>query len=126
MLSHRAATVDVAQALVLTHRPDLFRLSEIVAFSVLAMLVIGVKRKLFQSREPAVLFTASLGLMVIAIFNQQVITGRSLQPIHYEWFIGNYCALIALVLTAALWWGKRKTILTGRRIAVVAALALVW
>ncbi|HEY5073712.1 MAG TPA: hypothetical protein VII34_03385, partial [Pyrinomonadaceae bacterium] len=37
MLSQRAATVDAAQALVFTHRPDLLRLPEIVALLVFAV-----------------------------------------------------------------------------------------
>ena len=126
MLSRRALTVDAAQALVFTHQPDLFRLSEIGSFIVLAMLTVGVRRRLFQAREPLVLFTASLALMVVVVFNQQVVIGRSLQPIHYEWFIGNYCALSALVLTAALWWRNKKPALTDKRIAIVACFALMW
>lgn len=127
MLSKRAATVDRVQALVLTHRPDLFRTAEIASLLVLLLLAFGSRRRLFQWREPIVLFTASLALMVIAVFNQQVITGRSLQPIHYEWFIGNYCALGALVLTAGLWWRTRSSnVLTNKRIATIACLALLW
>lgn len=127
LLSHRAATVDAAQALVLTHRPDLFRLPEIISAIVLLMLVVGSWRRLFRWREPALLFAVSLALMVFAIFNQQVITGRSLQPIHYEWFIGNYCALAALVLAAKLCWRKQTSRgLTNRRVAIVAVMALAW
>ncbi|MGZ8843988.1 MAG: hypothetical protein ACXW18_10025, partial [Pyrinomonadaceae bacterium] len=127
MLSHRSATVDSAQALVLTHQPDLFRVSEIASFLVLLMLAVGARRRLFQFRDPIVLFTASLALMVIAVFNQQVLTGRSLQPIHYEWFIGNYCALTAMVLTAGLWWRTRNSNkLTNKLIVTIACLALVW
>ena len=127
LLSHRAATVDNAQALVLTHRPDLFRLPEIISAIVLLMLVSGSWRRLFPWREPASLFTVSLALMVFAIFNQQVITGRSLQPIHYEWFIGNYGALTALVLAAKLCWRNQTSRgLTNRRLAILACLALAW
>jgi len=109
MLSQRAATVDSVQALELTHRPDPFRLSEIVAIIVVAMLILGVRRGLFLGRDRVVLFAASLCLAVLVIFNQQVITGRSLQPIHYEWFIGNYLALAAVVLAATLWWRSRES-----------------
>ncbi len=127
LLSHRAATVDSAQALVLTHRPDLFRLSEIAAFAALLMLVVGSARRFFEWRAPIVLFAASLALTVFAIFNQQVLTGRSLQPIHYEWFIGNYCALLAIVLAATLCWRNQTSrVLTNRRLAIIAVVALAW
>src|SRR6266566_985979 len=59
MLSHRAATVDTAQALVFTHRPDLFRLPEIAVLVVLALLGFGVWRRVFRGRDPVVLITAA-------------------------------------------------------------------
>jgi hypothetical protein len=127
MLSHRAATVDTAQALVLTHGPDLFRMPEIISVIVLLTLAVASWRRLFAWREPVALFAVSLALMVFAIFNQQVITGRSLQPIHYEWFIGNYGALAALVLAAKLCWrNQTSSALTNRRLAIIAAIALAW
>ena len=123
MLSHRASTVDTAQALVLTHRPDLFRLPEIVAAAALIILLVGLLRRVFTWRDPRVLFVASLTLSIIAVFNQQIVTGRSLQPFHYEWFIANYCAGVALLLATVFvtrgWWTKR-------RLLVIACLALVW
>lgn len=127
MLSHRAATVDAAQALVLTHQPDLFRLPEIIALLVLILLGLGIARAFFRRRDPLLIVAAAFALSVLAVFNQQVITGRSLQPVHYQWFIANYCALMALALTAALWWrngaGRR---LTNRRLALIAAVALLF
>lgn len=126
MLSQRAATVDAAQALVFTHRPDLFRLPELAALLALILLGFGIARTRFRAIEPVVVFSAAFALAVLAVFNQQVITGRSLQPVHYQWFIANYCALVALVLTAAVWrrnGGLRS--LTGNRLALMAAAALV-
>ena len=125
MLAHRAATVDAAQALVFTHQPDLFRLPEIFALLVLILLGLGIFRDVFGGRDPVVLLAAAFALSVLAVFNQQVITGRSLQPIHYQWFIANYCALTAVVLTAALWWrSDKQRALTKNRLALVAGAAL--
>src|SRR5438128_2245479 len=100
MLSHRAATVDAVQALVFSHRPDLFRLPEIVSVLVFLLIEIGARRGILRWRDPAVIIATSFALSVIVDFNQQVITGRTLQPIHYEWFIANYCAILAVVVTA--------------------------
>ena len=122
MLSHRAATVDAAQALVFTHQPDLFRLPEMIALLVLILLGIGILRAVFRGSDPVGLVAAAFALSIVAVFNQQIITGRSLQPIHYQWFIANYCALTALVLTAALWW--RQPGLRRNRLALSAAVAL--
>jgi len=126
LLAHRAETVDAAQALVFTHRPDLFRFPEITALLVLAWLGFGIRRKVLSEKEPAVLITAAFALAVLAVFNQQIITGRSLQPIHYEWFIANYCALTAVVLTGALCWRGGRAGLTNRRLALIAIVALVF
>lgn len=122
MLAHRAATVDAAQALVFTHQPDLFRLPEVFALLVLILLGIGVFRTVLGARDPVVLVATAFALCVLAVFNQQVITGRSLQPVHYQWFIANYCALTAVVLTGALWWQQRG--LTRNRLGLVASAAL--
>ncbi|HSE32168.1 MAG TPA: hypothetical protein VLA93_11400 [Pyrinomonadaceae bacterium] len=123
LLSHRASTVDAAQALIATHRPDLFRLPELVAVVSLIWLLIGLGRRFFAWRDPHVLLVASLAFSVIAVFNQQILTGRSLQPFHYEWFIANYCAGLALLLAVNLvgrqWW-------TNRRFIVIACIAILW
>ncbi len=125
MLARRAVTVDAAQALAATHQPDLFRLPEMIALLVLLLLVLGIARARFCASDPVAVFGAAFALTVLAVFNQQIITGRSLQPVHYQWFIANYCALVALVLTAAIWrrnGGLR--ILTKNRLAVIAIAVL--
>lgn len=127
LLSHRAATVDAAQALTMTHQPDLFRLPEILALLVLAAIGFGVRRGILRGHDPVALVAASFALMVLMVFNQQIITGRSLQPIHYQWFIANYCALTAAALTAALWWrGEDRRRLTNKRLALIAIAALLF
>jgi hypothetical protein len=125
MLSHRAATVDAAQALIFTHRPDLFRLPEIVAFAVLMILGLGIFRARFRMSDPVVVMGAAFAWSVLAVFNQQIITGRSLQPIHYQWFIANYSALVAIVLSAAVWRRSGgQSGLKKNRLALVAGAAL--
>ena len=59
-------------------------------------------------RAPECVFTASLALMSFAVFNQQVITGRSLQPFHYESFIANYLALVAVIVASVIIWRGRE------------------
>ena len=45
--------------------------------------------------------------MPLVVFNQQIVTGRSLQPIHYQVFIGNYVAGLALCLTLGIFLRNR-------------------
>jgi hypothetical protein len=129
LLSKRSHTMDDVQLLVNTHSPDLTRAPELICLAVLLILVLGIFLNLFAARDRAVLVAISLALTTIVIFNQQVITGQSLQPIHYQVFIGNYVAGLAVVVTLGLIWRSRA--LTekpaGKAAAIVlAAAAVAW
>lgn len=116
LLSHRSPTMDKAQVLTLSHAPDFLRGPELIGLAALVALGIGARRGLCKWKSGTALFTAALALMPAIVFNQQIITGRSLQPIHYEQFIGNYVALVALALTVSLLWQKRAEGQTGHKI----------
>lgn len=102
LLANRDRMMDDVQLLVLTRMPDLLRAPEVLSSASLALLCFGVWRKRFLPNDKAVLFVASLALVPFAVFNQQILTGRSLQPIHYQIFIVNYVALFALCLALFL------------------------
>ena len=102
LLAHRAAMMDDVQALTFTRAPDLLRPPELIGLTLAAVIAFAARRGRLNWRTPPALFTLSFALTPLVVFNQQIITGRSLQPIHYEMFIANYLALLACVLTAAL------------------------
>jgi hypothetical protein len=116
LLANRATTMDSVQLLTLTRTPDLLRPPTIIGMLVLAILVYGVKRGRLQWRNRQTLFAAAFALTPLLVFNQQIVTGRSLQPIHYEVFIVNYVAAFAVVLTVALIWGTTATATARRRL----------
>jgi hypothetical protein len=121
MLSQRGETMDHVQLLVHTRMPDFFRFPEYVSFAVLLVLIVGLAAKLIDLKDRQVLFTLALSLVAFVVFNQQVITGRSLQPIHYQVFIGNYVSVLALfAAVGALWRSKLGQGRTGPRIACAA------
>lgn len=122
LLSKRSHTMDDVQMVVKTRALDLTRPPEIVAIFVLVVLAGCVVLKTLDLRDRAALFTASLAVSVIVVFNQQVITGQSLQPIHYQVFIGNYVAGLAFVLLIGLLW--RRAEIAGSVAARLAACAL--
>jgi hypothetical protein len=107
LVSHRASASDEMQALARTHAPDLLRGVELLAALTLAALVCGTRRGLMRARDREVIFTASLALSVLAVFNQQIVTGLSLQPMHYEQYVGNYVALLAAALACTITWHGR-------------------
>ena len=109
LLTRRSPTMDSGQKLTVSHAPDLFRIPELLGFAVIAVIFWGVLRGRINWRAPESLFAASFALMPFVVFNQQVITGYSLQPFHYESFIANYVALIgAVVLGVVLWRGAES------------------
>jgi len=122
LVSHRAASLDEAQTLVLTHRPDPFRAPEIIGALVLFALVIGVRRGKVKQREPRLILAASFALLPFVLFNQQVLTGRSMQPFHFENFVANYAVLISLVILAALLYQPIKR----RSLLWIAVLCFLW
>lgn len=128
LLSRRAETMDAVQLLTYTRAPDLLRPPSLIGMLVLALLAYGVWRGRLEWRDRTVLIAAAFALTPLAVFNQQVVTGRSLQPIHYEVFIVNYVAAFALVLAIALLWGaadaKRK--LSSRVLLFAAVLTFCW
>lgn len=110
LLARRAPTMDTVQALTYSRTPDVWRGVVLLDALVLVALAFGVWRRWLKLRDPAVLFNLALALCVLVVFNQQLFTGRSLQPMHYEQYIGNYVALLAAVLAAGLLWQGRKNL----------------
>jgi hypothetical protein len=129
LVSNRAETMEAAQALTYSRAPDILRGPEIIGAVVLAALAFGARRGHVKWKDTAVIFTASFALMPFIVFNQQIITGRSLQPIHYEQFIANYVSLVALVMAVALLWraslGAKRRI-PNRALACIALTAFGW
>ncbi|HEY0082120.1 MAG TPA: hypothetical protein VGB61_04965, partial [Pyrinomonadaceae bacterium] len=126
LLARRAPTMNAAQALVHTRAPDLFRTSELLGALALVSLILGAWRGLFAWRDRRALLVASLALVPFVVFNQQLVTGRSLQPVHYEQFIANYVSFAALLLSFALILNHRAGG-KGTRVprTILAAIALV-
>jgi hypothetical protein len=113
LLSNRSRTLDELQTLISTHRPDLFRLPEIIGVLILVILIISVRQNKIQRSDPRVIFAGSFAILPAIVFNQQVLTGRSMQPFHFESFIVNYVVLVGAVILASLLWQNipRKTLL---------------
>jgi hypothetical protein len=123
LLSRRAETMDSVEAYVRSRSPDLFRLPELIAFAVLLVLGLMVQRGAVSWRDKRALFAASFALMPLFVFNQQLVTGRIMQPIHYEMFVANYSALLSVVLCAAMVCQERFAAGIPKRALVWVALA---
>ena len=129
MLANRSQTMDNVQLLVYTREPDLTRVPALISIFVLLVLIVGVLTKTLNLKNRAALFAASFALTVLFVFNQQILTGRALQPIHYQVFIGNYAAATAVVLTFWLFWRKfseNRKVISNIALSVIAIIAVVW
>jgi hypothetical protein len=130
LLSNRAPTMDTVQLLALSHAPDFSRSSIKLGLMVCAALIYAAWRGRLDLRTPPVLFAASFALTPLIVFNQQVITGRSLQPLHYELYITKYMALVALTLAIALTLRSRRTsaarLIPSRALVLIVLVALGW
>jgi len=104
MLAQRSRTTDHYMILVTTHAPDLFRFTELLGALILGAILWGCRKGRLDLRSPAVLFAAACAITPFIVLNQQVLTGRSLQPFHFDQFTLGYLALVAAVIVDALWW----------------------
>jgi len=96
-----STTADV-HFLAASHAPDLLRLPEIIGALTLLVIALLIVRGSLRADEPAVTSALAFAVTPFFVFNQQILTGQSLQPFHYEVFSGNYTALLAAFLTAWL------------------------
>ncbi|MFL6373557.1 MAG: hypothetical protein ACJ73D_02710 [Pyrinomonadaceae bacterium] len=129
LLSKRSQTLDDVQMVVQTHHLDLTRTPELIGFITIAVIIAAVATKTVRLQARGTIFALSLALTPAIVFNQQVLTGRELQPIHYQVFIGNYVAGLAVVVTFALLWREiksRERLPWRLVIAGFAALSVVW
>jgi hypothetical protein len=122
LVSHRPPTLDAWQTLARTHRPDLFRVPELLGVLILIMLVVALRRRKIERGNPRVIIAASLGVLPLVVFNQQILTGRTMQPYHYAAFVVNYTVLAGLLVTFKLWWKQ----IPRRALVWAAALSFMW
>lgn len=109
LLSQRAESTDAVQLLVNSRMPDLLRATEIVCFICLALIAFGIWQKMIELSRNRTIFLISFALIPLAVFNQQIITGRSLQPFHYEYYVVNYATALVVVFTLFIFISKIKT-----------------
>jgi len=130
LLSNRVMNMDDVQLLDLTHAPNLFELPEILGVVVAAIAFYFARKGKLKLNAPSALMALSFALTPLILFNQQIITGRSLQPVHYAIFFANYTVIFAAVLLA---WNIARSVeagglsVKGRRVfAYVGLVAIIW
>lgn len=129
LLSNRNPVMDKAQLLVLTRTPDFLQRVEIIGYFVLTFTALALFLKWTKLIERKAYFIAAFALAPLLVFNQQILTGKSLQPFHYEYYVINYVVLLAIVLIAAIFWEKiisRIKVLSIILLSVLSLFSIFW
>jgi len=98
MLSNRPQNMDDTQLLTFTRVPNLLVLPEIIGFVLAGLILFLVRQGKLELSSPEALLSLSITVTPFVLFNQQIVTGRTLQPVHYEIFIANYLMLTSAML----------------------------
>ena len=109
LVTRRIPSMDSGQILELRHTPDLLRAPELYGALILLVLVYQIWRKSVAYNDRRILFVASFALCPFIVFNQQIVTGRSLQSFHYEEFAANYWIVAAVFLALGILRQKLPT-----------------
>ncbi len=129
LLSNRDETMDKAQLLVFTRQPDLLRTVEVIGYFVLTVTALALWRGFIKLEDRKALFIAAFALAPLLVFNQQILTARSLQPFHYEFYVINYVVLAAVVLIAQVFWQRfisRTKIVSTVLLSIFGLTAIIW
>lgn len=121
-ISKLPAAVNQAQVLTFTRGLDLFRIPEIVGAVVLVVLFLAIRKGRVSLKDPIVVFATSFLVLPFLVFNQQIVSGRSIQPFHYEVLIVNYVVLVGLALVVKLLHPPMKR----RTVWLVVVLCICW
>ena len=104
LLMHRNPGIDQSQMLEIGRAPDLFRTPEVYSLLLLVWLLRQSKVHKFSLRTPQIIFALSFALAPLVVFNQQVVTGYSLQPFHYQAFVASYWEIFATIILFGVAW----------------------
>jgi len=106
LLANRDETMDKAQLLVFTRGTDFLRTVEVIGYLVLTVTALALWRRFTTLEDRKAYFIAAFALAPFLVFNQQILTARSLQPFHYEFYVINYVVLLSVVLIVAVLWQR--------------------
>jgi hypothetical protein len=122
LLSNRAANMDSVQLLVYSRSADLWRAPELISYAAISLLLISYKRRWLDLDKSAYIFLLSFTLIAPIVFNQQILTNRSLQPFHYQLFCVNYISAFVLLLIILMLMAKKMNVKLFRKTSLLIGL----
>lgn len=94
-------------ALERTHKPIILHQTVIAGIFNLCLIVAAVYFNRLDIRSTVFPVIIAFALLPLAVFNQQVITGHSMQPFHYAYYVVNYTILVSFVLVVREVFGRQ-------------------
>ncbi len=126
LLTNRGTIIDMVHLLVFTRRLDLWRIPEILSFAVLFVFFAAKGLGWLDLREPKILFLMAFALVAPFVFNQQILSGRSLQPVHYQFYCVNYISAFSLFTLTCVLLSKKLSSRTFNKILLLLGLAALY
>ncbi|HXH68953.1 MAG TPA: hypothetical protein VNI60_01265 [Pyrinomonadaceae bacterium] len=126
LLANRGTIIDSVHLLVFTRQPDLWRIPEILSFAVLFGFFAAKGLGWLDLREPKILFLMAFALVAPIVFNQQILSGRSLQPVHYQFYCVNYISAFSLLTFVCVLLNKKVNSRTFNKILLLLGLAALY
>lgn len=136
MIMNIASSSEQVQGLASTREPYLkliisqglymLIVTELLCYLLLLILSLLIFFKVIRLRDGITVFTLSLILTPLATLNQQIITGKILQPFHYQLYIGNYVLALAIVLLFWQVWQRLGNTLSRHVLAAISVIAISW
>jgi len=130
LLADRSREIDSVQLLDETHSPELFSLPIVIGLAIVIAAVVLARKNYIRLDSPMTIFTIAIALTPLVLLNQQIVTGLSLQPIHFEVFVANYMSLIAVVMLIGALVRSEKSIaapfVLRKALAYLAVVSAAW
>jgi hypothetical protein len=107
LLSNRTQTTEASAVIEQTHTLVFKRPSLILGSGIFFLTILLIKFGWLNLKNQVALFVISFSILPLFVFNQQVLTGYSIQPLHYNQYVLNYLVLLALILLVASIWKEK-------------------
>jgi len=120
LLTHVPSAASDFQVFTYTRSPDLVCPIEIISFILISASLVFIDG--IRLRTPAAVLGLSLLVLPFLLLNQQIVTGRSVQPFHYEVLVGNYAVIVGAVLMFSVF----RPALHRTAAVLLSALCIVW
>jgi len=126
LLFGRHSLVDSAGILENTRELVFLRPTLILGLAILMLTALLIKMGFISLKDRTTHLVLSFTILPVFVFNQQLVTGYSLQPMHYNMYVLNYLVLTAVSLLGFSLFKKRISEMGLPALSAAAILLCAW